>query len=60
MTISGMLGCLGLFMFYWAKPFSVGLVDQLFQLTSNQVVGASSVVASSLVPTAETVLSGFQ
>ena len=36
-------------MFYWGKPISFGLVDQLFQPAPNQVVGVGSVVASSLV-----------
>jgi len=33
-TISGWLG---FFVFHWEKPFSVDLVDQLFQPASNQV-----------------------
>jgi len=34
---STVYGWLGFFVFYWEKPFSGGLVDQLFQPASNQV-----------------------
>ena len=37
LTVSGSMGWLGFFVFYWRNLVSVGLVDQLFQPASNQV-----------------------
>ena len=36
-AVSGLLGWLSFFVFYWEKTFSVCLVDQLFHPASNQV-----------------------